>query len=199
MSDLRCGSSGERGEVAGTRGEEDRTSASLGPLACVDGHWVVGDCFRPGGHWLEFRPDGIYQHARTPSEELLMPWARIMLGIGFSLGAKYPQRGSVSPVGMIGGLPGPWRGVGRGYLHMTLRHPYEDWLASFDRHPRWYRMTELAQFEALLVHTGAAKELHRLGDADWLGHAVGRLKGRHPRTVSALRKVMSELLEQTET
>ncbi|MFH8405901.1 hypothetical protein ACH4FX_14150 [Streptomyces sp. NPDC018019] len=48
-------------------------SASLGPLERIDGHWVVGDCFRPGGLWLEFRADGMYQHARTPADELLIP------------------------------------------------------------------------------------------------------------------------------
>ncbi|WP_053699262.1 hypothetical protein [Streptomyces sp. NRRL F-5755] len=189
MNDTSCGPIGERGE-------QDRTSASLGPLACVDGHWVVGDCFRPGGLWLEFRPDGIYQHARTPSDELLIPWPRIMLGIGFSLGGKHPHHGSVSPMGTIGGLPGPWQGVGRGYLHMTLRHPYEDWLAPFNRHPHRYPMTELALFEALLGRTGAAKELHRLGDAEWLNRAVGLLKRQRPRTGRAVRQVMGEILEE---
>ncbi|WP_234440528.1 hypothetical protein [Streptomyces rimosus] len=187
MGDTSCGSSG-------TRGGAGRTSAALGPLERVDGHWVVGDCFRPGGLWLEFRPDGIYQHARTPADELLIPWSRIMLGIGFSLGGKYPRHGSVSPMGLIGGLPGPWQGVGRGYLHMTLRHPYEDWLASFDRHPRRYTLTDLALFEALLTHTGAAKEFPRFGDGEWLDRAVGLLTRERPRTGRALRAVMAEIL-----
>ncbi|KAA6224298.1 hypothetical protein CP973_09550 [Streptomyces albofaciens JCM 4342] len=156
----------------------------------------MGDCFRPGGLWLEFRADGMYQHARTPADELLIPWSRIMLGIGFTLGGKYPHYGSVSPLGWIGGLPGPWQGVGRGYLHMTLRHPYEDWQAAFDRHPRRYTMTELALLQSLLGHVGAAKEFHRFGDGEWLGRAVGLLTRERPRTGHALSRVMGEILEE---
>ncbi|MEU6198632.1 hypothetical protein [Streptomyces sp. NPDC047061] len=33
---------------------------------------------------------------------------------------------------------------------MALRHPYENWSASFDRHPRRYDSTELVLFEELL-------------------------------------------------
>ncbi|MFH8405900.1 hypothetical protein ACH4FX_14145 [Streptomyces sp. NPDC018019] len=118
-----------------------------------------------------------------------------MLGLGFTLGGKYPHRSNVSILGMLGGLPGPWKGIGRGYLHMTLRHPYEDWQAVFDRHPRRYTLTELTLFQALLGHVGAAKEFHRFGDAEWLGRAVDRLTRQRPRTTRALRQVMTELLE----
>ncbi|WP_234390225.1 hypothetical protein [Streptomyces sp. MMG1533] len=162
------------------------TSASLGPLNLFDGRWVVGDVRRPDGYWVEFRADGLYQHARD-SEGQVIPWPRIMLGIGFTLGGKYPSRGSYSMWGMLGGLPGPWKGRFGGYLHMTLRHPYEDWVARFDRHPRWYPGAQLVLFEELLRQTGVADELHLLGDRVWLGSVVAQLAPRRPWTQRSLR------------
>lgn len=43
-----------------TRMVEDGTS--LGPLELAGGRWGVGDASRPGTYWVEFRPDGLYQH-----------------------------------------------------------------------------------------------------------------------------------------
>ncbi|MFF9077887.1 hypothetical protein ACF1FX_35395 [Streptomyces sp. NPDC014646] len=114
---------------------------SLGPLERVNDRWVVGDSRRPGGTWLEFRSGGLYQHEPN-SEGKLIPWQRITLVTQFTLGAKYPKY-SYSPMALLGGLPGPWKGRGPGYLHMTLRHPYENEVVRFDRHPHWYNPTEL--------------------------------------------------------
>ncbi|WP_234366288.1 hypothetical protein [Streptomyces albireticuli] len=164
-------------------------SASLGPLERVDSRWVVGDC-RPGGTWVEFRADGLYQHARN-SEGELIPWSRVMLATRVTLGAKYP-RDSYGGWALLDGLPGPWRGRGRGYLHLTLRHPYEDRLAAFDRHPRRYRSIEFLLLEELLTQAADAGEAHRLGDPDWLGRAVERLARQRPKTIRGIRQAVTE-------
>ncbi|MEU2793199.1 hypothetical protein [Streptomyces sp. NPDC007100] len=166
---------------------------SLGPLEWSGDRWTVGDYSRPYGDWLVFRADGLYQRTRT--EELLIPWSRIMLGPRFTLGEKHPKSGNYGPMAMLGGLPGPWKGIGRGYLHMTLRHPYEDRVVAFNRHPRWYDMTELALFGALLAHTGHAKKVHKFGDADWVGHAIGQLLRQRPRKLREIERVMDEILQ----
>ncbi|WP_445524464.1 hypothetical protein [Streptomyces cyslabdanicus] len=171
---------------------ETDTRTSLGPLELTDGRWVMGDPrSRPGSHWVELRADGLYQHEPN-SEEQLIPWSRIMPGILFTLGAKYPTRGNYSPMGMLGGLPGPWRGRGSGYLHMTLRHPYENWVARFSRHPRFYGGTELVLFEELLTQTSEAGEMHLFGDPAWLGSVVGRLALQRPWSPRAIREAVAE-------
>ncbi|MFJ6560720.1 hypothetical protein ACIQMV_12685 [Streptomyces sp. NPDC091412] len=170
--------------------EKDR-STSLGPLELTDGRWVVGDPSGPKGYWVELRADGLYQH-EPDSEGQLIPWPRVMLGMLFTLGAKYPARGNYSPMGMLGGLPGPWRGRGSGYLHMTLRHPYEDWVARFDRHPRFYGGTELVLFEELLRQTVQAGEAHLFGDPAWLGSVTGQLALQRPWSARAIREAVAE-------
>ncbi|GAA1139620.1 hypothetical protein F4556_006910 [Kitasatospora gansuensis] len=169
------------------------THTSLGPLVQVDGRWLVGDHQRPGGVWLEFRTDGLCLHT-ADAEEQVTPWARIMDLNRFTLGGRYP-RGSYGMLALLGGWRGPWQGRGRGYLHMTLRHPYEDWLAPFDRHPRPYGFTELALFEALLLRTGSSGEVHRLGDGEWLGRAVRLLAGQRPRTARGIRDAVTAALQ----
>ncbi|MGW2599903.1 hypothetical protein [Streptomyces klenkii] len=163
---------------------------SLGPLERVDGRWVVGESRKPGGTWLEFRPDGLYQHARD-SEGDLIPWSRVMLLGHCTVGAKYP-RDTYGLKALLDVLPGPWRGHGRGYLHLTLRHPYKDWAAPFLLHPRWYRPTELVLLQELLEQTGGAGETHRLGDAEWLSRVVERLEGQRPRSARKIRELVGE-------
>ncbi|MCX5114817.1 hypothetical protein OOK13_41495 [Streptomyces sp. NBC_00378] len=162
---------------------------SLGPLEQVDDRWVLGDHLRLGSTWLELRTEGLYQHGGE-SEGQLIPWPRVML-VGFTLGTKYPPKGSYGVLALLGGLPGPWKGHGRGYLHMTLRHPYENWLASFDRHPRAYNSTELVLFQELLSQTASEGEADRLADSDWLGRAVELLVTQRPRTASAIREAVT--------
>ncbi|MEV4924771.1 hypothetical protein [Streptomyces roseoverticillatus] len=166
------------------------TGVSLGPLERIDGRWVVGESRKPGGTWLEFRAEGLYQHARD-SEGQLIPWSRIMILGRCTIGAKYP-RDSYGVKALLDALPGPWRGHGRGYLHMTLRHPYEDWQAPFNLHPRWYSPTELELFQELLAQTNAAGETHRLGDADWLSRTVEGLAGQRPWTAWKIRDAVKE-------
>ncbi|MFE5097277.1 hypothetical protein ACFRCI_45085 [Streptomyces sp. NPDC056638] len=74
---------------------------------------------------------------------------------------------------------------------MTLRHPYENWLASFDRHPRSYNSTELVLFQELLSQTASEGEADRIADSDWLGRAVELLVTQRPRTASAIREAVT--------
>ncbi|WP_343235266.1 hypothetical protein [Streptomyces sp. SID10853] len=170
-------------------------NASLGPLERVNDRWIVGDYLRPGSVWLEFGADGLYQHAGREgragkTEEQVIPWSRVML-IGFTLGGKHPPKGSYGVRALLGGLPGPWRGHGRGYLHLTLRHPYENGLVTFDRHPRWYDLTDLSWFQELLRQTAGEGEAHRFADAEWLGRAVGALAGQRIRSARGMRDAVA--------
>ncbi|MFE3651987.1 hypothetical protein [Streptomyces sp. NPDC059122] len=157
--------------------------AFLGPLGQVDGHWVVGNYPQPGRAWLVFREDGLYRRSRK-GEEQVIPWSRFMMFNRLTVGAKYPSK---SQYGVLA-----WFGGARGYLHVTLRHPYEDWVVSFDGHPRRYTFTDMVLFEALLASTINEREAHKLGDGDWLGRAVEHLTRERPRTTRRIRKVVNE-------
>ncbi|MFH7595576.1 hypothetical protein WDV06_10810 [Streptomyces racemochromogenes] len=170
-------------------GDDRRT---YGPLELLEGRWVVGDSHRPDGCWVEFRPEGMVRHAGGTADEPI-PWSRVLLGIRIQIGqgtkgSRY--QGSLGLTGLIGGLPGPFRGRGGGYLGMTLRHPYEDVRLAFDRHAEWYKPAHVLLLAELMTQTVAAGDAHRLGDAEWLGWAVGRLErvtswpvGRQPAAV----------------
>ncbi|MGW4646691.1 hypothetical protein [Kitasatospora sp. NPDC004289] len=168
---------------------------SLGPLKFTDGRWVLGDPERRGGAaWVEFRPEGMLAHARDGGEELL-PWARIMNGMGVRIGARYTQHGAtVSPLGLVAAMPGPFRGRGGGYLHMTVRHPYDDHTVFFDRHPHWYALMEVSILEALLGHLTEAQELHRLADEAWLSRVVERVSRRRWQTRWQMHRAIAEAL-----
>ncbi|MGW5861863.1 hypothetical protein ACWFRJ_06770 [Streptomyces sp. NPDC055239] len=170
---------------------------ALGPLELVDGRWVMGDALRPGGTWVEFRTDGLYRHSGTPEGELI-PWSRVMLGMGVTIGGGYPSKGgNFTLPGLLCGLP--WfRGRGTGHLDMTLRHPYEDWRIDFHRHPRWYRMLDVAVLEQLLTQTVAAHEAERLGDADWLGRVIGRLAAPTTSWSRSIQKTVQEARQAEE-
>ncbi|MGV9786966.1 hypothetical protein [Streptomyces sp. NPDC003435] len=157
----------------------DEARTALGPLELIDGRWVLGDTGRSGGAaWVEFRPEGLYARGRDGGEEVL-PWSRIMLGVRLTLGGTSPSKGGpLTVLGWLGGLPGPFRGRGGGYLLMTVRHPYEDRAVFFDRHPRRYSLTELALLQELLSQTVQEGEAARLADGDWLGRVVARLSQR---------------------
>ncbi|WKK25749.1 hypothetical protein QZH56_09225 [Streptomyces olivoreticuli] len=164
---------------------------TLGPLELIDGRCVVGDSRRPDGSWVEFRAEGLYRHA-PGSEGELVPWSRIMLGMRVIVGRGHPAKGgNFTMPGLLGGLPG-FKGRGGGHLDMTLRHPYEDWSARFDRHTHGYRLFDVTLLEELLRQTVAAGEAHRLADADWLGRVVVRLTA--PR--SWVRTKLADVVEQ---
>ncbi|MFL4949179.1 hypothetical protein ACJ6WE_17855 [Streptomyces sp. MMS24-I31] len=168
------------------------TSTPLGPLELLDGRWVMGDTGK--GHWVEFRRDGLYQH-EPDSEGQLIPWPRIMLGMNLTMGSKYPARGSNGFGGLLGGLPGPWRGRGSGYLHMTLRDPYENWIARFDRHPRSYPGAHLVFLQTLTMQVIDAGQAHLLGDPEWLGRVVARLAPQRPRGWRGMREAVTGAVE----
>ncbi|MDI2127773.1 hypothetical protein [Yinghuangia seranimata] len=166
------------------------TSASFGPLTRLDDSWALGDTTRPHTDRLEFRGDGLHQH--TPSGAVdVTPWPRVMDITALTLGARNP-RGAFSPLGLLGGLPGPWKGHGRGYLHLTLRHPYVGVVLPFQRHAYAYGSTEFVLVQALLVQTAGTGEAHRLGDPAWLDRAVALLRTRNARTHRAIREAAAD-------
>jgi hypothetical protein len=166
-----------------------KDGAFLGPLELRDGQWAVGDATRAGTQWVELRPDGLHQ--REPdSEGRLIPWSRIMTGIWITWGkqAWYPNsRGAYTVKGTVAGRGGGW-------LHMTLRHPYEDCRLRFDRHARPYRAVDALRLEYLLRHLIDEGKPHLLGDPEWVGHAVAHLAGGKNRWVTsrALRRAAAE-------
>ncbi|MEU0941373.1 hypothetical protein ABZ379_01050 [Streptomyces canus] len=163
--------------------------ASLGPLEPHDGRWVVGDATRAGTHWVGLRPDGLYQH-EPDSEGRLFPWSRIMTGIWITWGKhswNSVSRGRYTVKGMVAGRGGGW-------MHMTLRHPYEDHQLRFAQHARPYRAVDVLRLEYLLRHLVDEGKLHLLGDPEWVGDAVAHLVGGKNRWITsrALRRTAAE-------
>ncbi|WP_354644542.1 hypothetical protein [Kitasatospora camelliae] len=166
--------------------------ATLGPLTPLDDRWAMGNP-RPDGSWLEFRTDGLYLHAGAAEGELT-PWPRITDVNGLTLGSKNPFPGDYSPMAFLNALPGPWKGHGHGYLHLTLRHPYEDIAARFDLHPRLYGGTDLALLQELLAQINTTREPHRLGDTAWLTRAVTHLREHRSITTRGIQRAVTEAL-----
>ncbi|RRR83439.1 hypothetical protein EHS43_14195 [Streptomyces sp. RP5T] len=169
-----------------------RDGAFLGPLELFDGRWVVGDATRPGTRWVELRPDGLYQH-EPDSEGRLVPWSRIMTGIWITWGKHFwnpNSRGRYTVRGTVAGRHGGW-------MHMTLRHPYENHQLSFDQHARPYRVVDVLRLEYLLRHLIDEGKLHLLGEPEWVGHAVAHLADGKNRwiTVRSLRRTAAEAAE----
>ncbi|MCP9206925.1 hypothetical protein NMK44_07455 [Streptomyces sp. NEAU-Y11] len=163
----------------------------LGPLELAGAHWGIGDATRPDTHWVEFSPDGLHQ--REPdSEGRLIPWSRIMTGIWFTWGKRSwntNSRGMYTPTGMVAGRDGGW-------MHMTLRHPYEDYRLRFDQHTRPYQAVDALRLEYLLRQLIDEGKLHLLGDPEWVGQAVAHLADGKTswNTRRALRRVAAEAL-----
>ncbi|MEU5091511.1 hypothetical protein [Streptomyces sp. NPDC021356] len=170
------------------------TRASLGPLEPTAGGWAVGDTGRPAGHWLEFRPEGLHQHEPGGPGQTV-DWSRIMPGVRLTLGGKNPARGQYGVAQLLAGLPGPWRRHGSGYLHLTLRHPYEDWVGRFSRHPRPYPGADLVLFQELTERVTDTGQAHLLGDPEWLGRVVARLAGLSLRGRHAAQDAVTRALE----
>ncbi|MFH8934318.1 hypothetical protein [Streptomyces griseosporeus] len=163
----------------------------LGPLELVGGHWAVGDATRPDTHWVEFRPDGLHQH-EPDSDGRLVPWSRIMTGIWLTWGKhswNTNHRGTYTLKGMVAGRDGGW-------MHMTLRHPYEDHHLRFDQHARPYRAVDVLRLESLLRQLIDEGRPHLLGDPEWVGRAVAGLTGRRNSrlTQRALRRAATEAM-----
>ncbi|MCQ9178108.1 hypothetical protein KMT30_03440 [Streptomyces sp. IBSBF 2953] len=166
---------------------KDRTF--LGPLELSDGRWGVGDAAKPGAHWVEFRPDGLYQH-EPDSEGRSVPWSRIMTGVWITWGKhswNINSRGVYTPKGTVATRDGGW-------LRMTLRQPHEDCLLRFDQHERPYRAVDALRLEYLLRQLVDEGKLHLLGDPEWVGRAVAHLAGGKNRwvTTRSLRRAARE-------
>ncbi|MGV9506193.1 hypothetical protein ACWDQZ_11355 [Streptomyces tendae] len=168
---------------------EDR--ASLGPLELTGGRWRVGDATQPDAHWVEFRPEGLHQH-EPDSDGRLVPWSTIMNGIRLTWG-KHPwdtnNRGLYTLRGMVAARDGGW-------LHMTLRHPYEDHQLRFDQHMRPYRAVDALRLEALLRQLADEGRLQLLGDPDWVGRAAAHLADGENRRITSrsLRQAVANAL-----
>ncbi len=172
-----------------TRMMED--GASLGPLELTGGRWGVGDAARPGTHWVEFRPDGLHQH-EPDSGGRSIPWSRIMGGVRLTWG-KHPwntnNRGKYTLKGMVAERAGGW-------LHLTLRHPYEDQQLRFDLHERPYRAVDALRLESLLRQLVEEGKPQLLGDPEWVGRAVAHLTGGKNSWITdrALRQATTEAI-----
>ncbi|MCX5265793.1 hypothetical protein OOT09_17905 [Streptomyces sp. NBC_00199] len=164
---------------------------SLGPLERANGHWVVGNATRANGRWVEFRPDGLFQ--REPdSAGRLIPWSRIMSGIRITWGKhswNINDKGIYTLKGTVAGRNGGW-------MHMTLRHPFEDDRMRFDRHARPYRAVDALRLEYLLGQLVADGTPYLLSDPDWVGRAVAYLAGGKNLwlTAPSLRRATAEAL-----
>ncbi|MEU2026772.1 hypothetical protein ABZ565_32220 [Streptomyces sp. NPDC016469] len=166
--------------------------ADLGPLELTGGRWGIGDATRPGTHWVELRPDGFQQH-EPDAEGELVPWARVMTGIRITWGKharNTATRGAYTLKGMVAERDGGW-------LHMTLRDPYEDHHLRFDQHTSPYRAVDALRLEALLRKLTDEGGLRLLGDPEWVGRAVACLAGGKNRwiTEGALERAVTEALE----
>ncbi|MGW3974120.1 hypothetical protein ACWEFD_33120 [Streptomyces ardesiacus] len=145
---------------------------SLGPLELFGGRWGVGDASRPDTHWVEFRPDGLHQH-EPDSEGRSIPWPRIMTGVRLTWGKhswSTNSRGMYTLKGTVAGRAGGW-------MHLTLRHPYEDQALRFDQHERPYRAVDALRLESLMRQLVDEGRPQLLGDPEWVGRAVVPLTG----------------------
>ncbi|WP_313906160.1 hypothetical protein [Streptomyces sp. 130] len=88
-----------------------------------------------------------------------------------------------------------------GWLHMTLRDPYEDHQLRFDQHPRPYRAVDALRLEALLRRLTDEGRPRLLGDPEWVGRAAASLAGGKNRWVTggSLEQAVAEALEAAGT
>ncbi|WP_405937682.1 hypothetical protein [Streptomyces sp. NBC_00726] len=126
------------------------------------------------------------------TEGQLVPWARVMTGIRITWGKHARNttgRGKYTLKGMVADRDGGW-------LHMTLRDPYEDHHLRFDQHTRPYRAVDALRLEALLRRLTDEGRLGLLGDPEWVGRAVACLVGGKNRWVTegALEQAVAEAL-----
>lgn len=164
----------------------------LGPLERGDGdRWVLGDPQRgASGGRVNLLPEGA-EHWWRGSRKVLVPWSRFMLFNSFEVTAG--RLGSTRTVGLLNevGGAGPVGALGP-CLRLTLRHPYEDWVAQFSHHQRRYRRFHLLLLTELLKQTVKAGEAERLGDPDWLAWVVKQLAPQRPWTAKALTAAVAE-------
>ncbi|MGV9276345.1 hypothetical protein [Streptomyces griseosporeus] len=99
------------------------------------------------------------------------------------------HRGVYTLKGTVAGRDGGW-------MHMTLRHPYEDHHLRFDQHARPYRAVDVLRLESLLRQLIDEAKPHLLGDPEWVGRAVAGLTGgtNSRLTQRALRQAATEAM-----
>lgn len=153
---------------------QDHTT--LGPLTLARGRWGVGDTSRPDSHWVEFRPDGLCQPPPEAGRHLI-PWSIIMNGAWITWGKHHwntNSKGLYTLRGTVITRHGGW-------LHTTLRQPYEDHPMRFDQHTRPYRAVDVLRLESLLrqLTTGPARQR----DGSWWSgrHGNVHVRGRRAR------------------
>jgi hypothetical protein len=100
------------------------------------------------------------------------------------------DRGLYTPKGFVAGHSGG------GWMHMTLRHPYENHELRFDQHARPYRAVDALRLESLLRQLVDEGKPHLLGDPEWVGRAVSCLTGGRNRwlTQRALRRAAADAI-----
>ncbi|MEV5273430.1 hypothetical protein [Streptomyces werraensis] len=72
-----------------------------------------------------------------------------------------------------------------GWLHTTLRQPYEDHPMRFDQHTRPYRAVDVLRLESLLRQLTKEGRLQLLGDPEWVNRAVTSLAGGKNRWITS--------------
>ncbi len=164
------GAAPDDGEPNGAEPIDGGPRRGLGPLARVDGRWLVGD-HRDRTH-LEFTAGGIVPHADGQPGEVV-EWGRFM-GLGLAVTPHRwtgSRRTALLSLGQMAplGLTGP-------HLTATVRHPYAYWTGRFSHHRgHRYAPHELIALGVLLGDTVEAGEAALLGDRAWLDDAVPRI------------------------
>lgn len=169
----------------------------LGPLEQVGKWWVIGDPKRKEGSCVVLTPEGLEHRVRAEPEPLsVVPWRRFVdlrvqstarawmatrTGGFLELGnpSYLPQRGGRSACSESGGV----------------RHPYEGWSVNYTHHQRTYPGRDVYLLPLLIRRISEAKELHRLGDPDWVSEAVTRVSALDIRWAPRVRRQLTELVE----
>jgi hypothetical protein len=166
----------------------------LGPLELTGGSWVIGDPTRKSGLHVVLTPEGLEHRRRgETAPRLTTPWSRFL---GLNVQAAF-WKWQTTP-----GLPSrPGADMGRDgcSLHGTVRHPYELWRVRYTHHQRRYTGGHVNVLKNLFHQLSAAKQLHRLGDPEWLGAAVAQLAGHTSWYDPAARRLVATTIQSLDT
>ncbi|OIJ64292.1 hypothetical protein [Streptomyces mangrovisoli] len=166
----------------------------LGPLErAEDGHWVLGDPLHgaKGGH-VNLLPEGA-EHWWRGTREVLVPWARFMSMDGLAIsGSRVGSSRAVGFLNSIGG-GGPVGILGPCWT-LTLRHPYEVWVAQISHHERHYHWAHRYLLDELLGQLIGTGRAHLLGDADWLASVVEHLAPQRPFSAKAIKSTVAKAI-----
>ncbi|WP_037669870.1 hypothetical protein [Streptomyces griseus] len=146
----------------------------LGPLELVGEQWVIGDATRADGLCVVLTPEGLEHRRNGETAPLLaLEWSQFL---ELKVRAAY-RKWQASPAAGIIAAAEPRADMGRDgcSLHGILRHPYELWSVRYTHHERRYTGGHVIVLKALFAQLTEARQLHRLGDPEWLGSAVAKL------------------------